>query len=400
MRRLDSKENWGADKLEAELQAARDGLRELDRDIRKILGRDLPDTENGLNQQSVRVGQKRIVQDDRKRNVTDYTSNNDHHHSSGGKRSRWQSQSLSSPPASTPGEPKTVFSRLSARVPSTADDSDNDDDNPMKPAVSSRVIATPREIPSRQEVIRRERVDERSRQRNKRMFGALLGTLQKFRQEETKLKAKEDKKAEVEARVEEAKRREKEELKRERQQLFLSRKRQLAEVKALESKLARSKQFQIWKNAQLPLASFIKTQATPAIYYLPKRKHPKTDTLLEQCAKELHAEVERREKSLAEEIEAIESQINANKQNQSIDKSEGMEINEIQIMEDGEENRDPNPEIKDKVNDNESSPVGIKSEFQVDTNEDNLKNDHIEVTKTKKIDESNEDEDKVNKNYG
>lgn len=60
----------------------------------------------------------------------------------------------------------------------------------IKPAVSSRVIATPREIPSRQEVIRRERTDERSRQRNKRMFGALLGTLQKFRQEETKLKAK------------------------------------------------------------------------------------------------------------------------------------------------------------------------------------------------------------------
>lgn len=59
-----------------------------------------------------------------------------------------------------------------------------------QPAVSSRVIATPREIPSRQEVIRRERIDERSRQRNKRMFGALLGTLQKFRLEETKLKAK------------------------------------------------------------------------------------------------------------------------------------------------------------------------------------------------------------------
>ena len=56
--------------------------------------------------------------------------------------------------------------------------------------VSSRVIDTPREVPSRQEVIRRESTDERSKQRNRRMFGALLGTLQKFRQEETKLKAK------------------------------------------------------------------------------------------------------------------------------------------------------------------------------------------------------------------
>ncbi|KAG8035329.1 hypothetical protein G9C98_006775 [Cotesia typhae] len=397
MRHLDSLDNPGADKLEAELQAARDGLRELDRDIRKILGRDLPDTENGMNQQSVRIGQKRLLQDDRKRNVPDYMGNNDYH-SQGNKRSRWQSQSLSSPPTVTPGEPKTVFSRLSARVPSTADDSDNDDDNPMKPAVSSRVIATPREVPSRQEVIRRERVDERSRQRNKRMFGALLGTLQKFRQEETKLKAKEDKKAEVEARVEEAKRREKEELKRERQQLFLSRKRQLAEVKALESKLARSKQFQIWKNAQLPLASFIKTRTTPAIYYLPKRKHPKTDTLLEQCAKELHAEVERREKALAEEIEAIESQINANKQNDNLDKSESMEINEMQIMEDGEENRDPNPEVKEKVTE-DTSPVAVKMEFQ-DTAADDVKStDHSDVSKIKKTEESNGEEN-LNENYG
>ena len=98
----------------------------------------------------------------------------------------------------------------------------------------------------------------------------------------------EDKKAEVEARVEEARRREKEELRRERQQLFLSRKRQLAEVRALEAKLARSRQFQDWRNAQLPLALFIKTHAQPSIYYIPKRKHPQTDMLLAQSTKELH----------------------------------------------------------------------------------------------------------------
>lgn len=41
------REVWAAEKLEAELEAARDGLRGLDRNIRKILGRDLPDGENG-----------------------------------------------------------------------------------------------------------------------------------------------------------------------------------------------------------------------------------------------------------------------------------------------------------------------------------------------------------------
>ncbi|XP_076281540.1 desmosome associated protein-like protein pinnin isoform X2 [Lasioglossum baleicum] len=362
MRKLDAQEAWGADKLEAQLEAARDGLRGLDRSIRKILGRDLPDGENGPIQPPPRLSQKRPLQEDRRRVVSDFVNNE----VPGGGKRRWQGSN---------GEPKTVFSRLSARVPSNADDSADEDDTVIKPAVSSRVIATPREIPSRQEVIRRERIDERSRQRNKRMFGALLGTLQKFRQEETKLKAKEDKKAEVEARVEEARRREKEELRRERQQLFLSRKRQLAEVRALEAKLARSRQFQDWRAAQLPLASFIKTRAQPPIYYAPKRKHPQTDILLAQSAKELHEEIERREKALVEELELIEVQVGLGKHQQNFDGSTSLIATaEVQqSAEEGEENRDPNPEKNSESENNETADVSVKSEK--DENYDNNSNE-------------------------
>lgn len=363
MRKLDAQEAWGADKLEAQLEAARDGLRGLDRSIRKILGRDLPDGENGpIQPPPSRLSQKRPLQEDRRRVVSDFVNNE----LPGGGKRRWQGSN---------GEPKTVFSRLSARVPSNADDSADEDDTVIKPAVSSRVIATPREIPSRQEVIRRERIDERSRQRNKRMFGALLGTLQKFRQEETKLKAKEDKKAEVEARVEEARRREKEELRRERQQLFLSRKRQLAEVRALEAKLARSRQFQDWRAAQLPLASFIKTRAQPPIYYAPKRKHPQTDILLAQSAKELHEEIERREKALVEELELIEVQVGLGKHQQNFDGSASLNAAaEVQqSAEEGEENRDPNPEKTSESENNEPADVSVKSEK--DENYDNNSNE-------------------------
>ncbi|XP_012280202.1 pinin [Orussus abietinus] len=342
MRKLDSKEPWGAERLEAELEAARDGLRGLDRNIRKILGRDLPDGENQI-QPSPRISQKRPLQEDRRRTVVDFTNNE-----GPGNKRRWQSGI---------GEPKTVFSRLSARVPSNADDSADEDDTVVKPAVSSRVIATPREIPSRQEVIRRERVDERSRQRNKRMFGALLGTLQKFRQEETKLKAKEDKKAEVEARVEEAKRREKEELRRERQQLFLSRRRQLAEVRALEAKLTRSKQFQDWRAAQLPLACFIRTRTQPSIYYLPKRKNPRTDTLLAESAKELHDDIEKKEKALMEELEMIEIQMGyvRHQQNNDVTSTVDTIAETTESAAEGEENRDPNPEKNGEVTTNEAN---------------------------------------------
>ncbi|XP_033188671.1 desmosome associated protein-like protein pinnin [Bombus vancouverensis nearcticus] len=375
MRKLDTQEAWGAESLEAQLEAARDGLRGLDRSIRKILGRDLPDGENGPLQPPPRLSQKRPLQEDRRRVVSDFVNNE----LPGGKR-RWQGSN---------GEPKTVFSRLSARVPSNNDDSADEDDNVIKPAVSSRVIATPREIPSRQEVIRRERIDERSRQRNKRMFGALLGTLQKFRQEETKLKAKEDKKAEVEARVEEARRREKEELRRERQQLFLSRKRQLAEVRALEAKLARSRQFQDWRAAQLPLASFIKTRAQPPIYYVPKRKHPQTDILLGQSAKELHEEIERREKVLIDELEAIELQVGLGKHQQNFDGSATLNATaEVpQSTEEGEENRDPNPEKNLESENNEPADVPIKS----DKDENYENTNDIENKEEVKVDEAKDE---------
>lgn len=376
MRELDVQEVWGAERLEAQLEAARDGLRGLDRSIRKILGRDLPDGENGpIQPPPSRLSQKRPLQEDRRRVVSDFVNNE----LPGGKR-RWQGSN---------GEPKTVFSRLSARVPSNNDDSADEDDNVIKPAVSSRVIATPREIPSRQEVIRRERIDERSRQRNKRMFGALLGTLQKFRQEETKLKAKEDKKAEVEARVEEARRREKEELRRERQQLFLSRKRQLAEVRALEAKLARSRQFQDWRAAQLPLASFIKTRAQPAIYYVPKRKHPQTDILLAQSAKELHEEIERREKALVEELELIEVQVGLGKHQQSFDGSATLNTTtEVQqSTEEGEENRDPNPEQTVEPENIEEPAAPVK--FEKDENYDN--SNDVEVKEEVQVDEAKDE---------
>jgi len=368
MRKLECQEQWGAEKLEAQLEVARDGLRGLDRSIRKILGRDVPDGESGPLQS--RIPQKRLLQDDRRRTITEFVNNE----LPGGKR-RWQSSSNV--------EPKTVFSRLSARVPSTADDSADEDDSIVKPAVSSRVIATPREIPSRQEVIRRERTDERSRQRNKRMFGALLGTLQKFRQEETKLKAKEDKKAEVEARVEEARRREKEELRRERQQLFLSRKRQLAEVRALEAKLARSRQFQDWRNAQLPLASFIKTNAQPSIYYVPKRKTPQTDVLLAQSAKELYEEIERREKALVEELNLIEIQIGLGKHSQNFEASSSLHTVEApRLIEEGEENRDPNPEHNIEAAIDDNADISVQSIIN-----ESFDNDHVEKKEEVQLDQ-------------
>lgn len=77
------------------------------------------------------------------------------------------------------------ISRLSARV----HDSDGEDEGPgnKKARVPSAVC---RELPTRADVLRAQGDDEQARTRNRRIFGSLLGTLQKFKQEEIVLQTK------------------------------------------------------------------------------------------------------------------------------------------------------------------------------------------------------------------
>ena len=66
------------------------------------------------------------------------------------------------------------------------------------------------------------------------MFGNLLGTLQKFKQDETRVRDREQKKREVEKKIEEKTEKEKEEAKRTKHELFSEKKKQQQEIKMLQ----------------------------------------------------------------------------------------------------------------------------------------------------------------------
>ncbi|XP_004925701.1 pinin [Bombyx mori] len=198
-------------------------------------------------------------------------------------------------------ETKTVFSRISAR----ADNSDGEDDLPTnkRVRVSSAVC---RELPTRAAILKAQGDDEQARTRNRRIFGSLLGTLQKFKQEEIELQTKEDKKAQVERKIEEQARLQKEKEFRERKVMFAEREQKKATIKALEAKMGRVQEFEIWETTQKNLRNFILTKAKPHVYWMPKKLNDKAKEKLDLSQMYHDKCVIKKREELQDELSRIE----------------------------------------------------------------------------------------------
>lgn len=150
--------------LQSELEQAKTSLKGVDENIKRLIGRDPSDLPpRAVIKRTPIVGERRV----RLSRNRSFNHENDE-------------------PVNKRRAGVSVFKRLSERVNY---DEDVQQQQPQKQMIS-KVIVTPKELPSRQEALAAQSKDEKSKARNRRMFGALLGTLQKFQQEETKLKQK------------------------------------------------------------------------------------------------------------------------------------------------------------------------------------------------------------------
>lgn len=278
----------GYSHLQQELNKARDNLKGLNENIRKIIGRDPSTTEQYNSGNSFGTYSRN---DTRKRNSTGFEPNRrveqDRRFLDGGQNPVKRR---------AVGETKSVFSRLSGPP--------NRDAEYEKPRIHSRVI---KEQPTRQEIVAAQGSDEQSRARNRRIFGSLLGTLQKFSQEESKLKSKEEKKAQIEKKLEEQQKIERENMRKEKQCLFTGRKRQQIEIRAIETKMAKMKDLETWEESKKPLASFIKTKTKPHIYFLPKKMDIKMEKKLKECQEEHAAMMEQKRQEVMDSIASVEA---------------------------------------------------------------------------------------------
>ncbi|XP_050069791.1 pinin [Anopheles maculipalpis] len=321
----------GYNDLQQELDRARCNLKGLNDNIRRIFGRDPanaeqynngrddtggPYTPNGGNKKSPAVKDLPYA-DSRKRSSLGFDSP---HHGMGPRRDHHGRPypDLGQNPAKRRaiGETKSVFSRLSGPP--------NRDVDYEKPRILSRII---KEQPSKEDIVAAQGSDERSRARNRRIFGSLLGTLQKFSQEESKLKSKEEKKAMIEKKLEEQEKAERENMLKEKQCLFTDRKRQQLEIRALETKMAMLKALEMWENSKRPLQNFIKTKTNPPIYYLPKRMNAAMEKKLAECQQEPQKMLEEKRQEVMESIEAVEARFRADikslEENDPKDRSHG-----------------------------------------------------------------------------
>lgn len=176
-----------------------------------------------------------------------------------------------------------------------------------------------------------------------------------------------EKRAQLEKKIEEHEIKEKEEIKKERQELFFNRKKKQAEIKMIELKMMRMKEYSAWEERQKPRMNFIQTKAKPHIHYLPRKMNDASKALLETCRTDIEKMIDKKRQEVFDELQHIEERMKKNFElRKSKDTKEEPECHE----ENGgnEENGDLEISVEDKREENEAheSPTEEeKTEVQV-----------------------------------
>ncbi|KAF7241656.1 hypothetical protein EG68_11147 [Paragonimus skrjabini miyazakii] len=136
--------------------------------------------------------------------------------------------------------------------------------------------------------------------RGKRMLGILQGTLNQFRKESAAATNAPQmaKRRQVDARLEARAEQEKERLRKERAELFRCRREQQLEVALLQQKMRIFKGFEAWKAEMEKMIGFCRTETKPAIYFRPKVENDETKRRVQETAQVIHELIKHRQRKL------------------------------------------------------------------------------------------------------
>lgn len=214
------------------------------------------------------------------------------------------------------------------------------------PSVKSSIVSSaPQPIKSKEDLIRLQNKGINV-QRNKRIFGHLLGTLTQFKTDD-KVRSSTTQaihRKELEKKIEIQKIEDKKKFIEDKKRLEEEKLREQKNVEILEAKIQLAKAFEQWKSNQLQFKNFIRTKTKPYVFYLPKELNADTQRLLDETASLIDAQIAKRLKETEAELEILtkksarlnnEHEVEMNKEN---NKKSDMESDSDSEMMDDEKN--------------------------------------------------------------
>jgi pinin len=220
--------------------------------------------------------------------------------------------------------PNVKRSRISSSTYDEANTSlpeNNLDESSSSKSLHSSIVPTNKIIKTKDDLISLVNRDQESTGRNRRMFGVLLGTLNKFKAEASAYNEQTlgIKRHEIERRLEEKQAKEHEDKQHERTELIATKKTTQQKLKLVNIKLEIMQRIQTHEKTHLPLRNFIRTKNKPYVFYLPKGPIDEVfEKKFQESQNDIDKELEEFKQDCRRELDLLDDTTNIN-DNETID---------------------------------------------------------------------------------